>query len=129
MQLLLSNAILRCILLLFRLTVVAPFFTSKTTILSIMFLNALKNNTRPESAYCGPPVCWFVDGSQNVTNIMVSAPTGQKCFIFPMYFNNLHLSLISSILHRSARCMKHMLSRTCRFWVVKNDAKHDTYFQ
>ena len=90
-----------------------PLFPSRNNILSIMLINASKNNTRPEWAYCCPPVCWFVDGSQNVTNIMVSAPAGQKCFIFLMYFNNLHLSPISSILHRSARCMKHMLSRTC----------------
>ena len=39
---------------------------------------------------------------------------------FPIDFNNFHLSPISSILHRSARCMKHMFSRTCRFGVVKN---------
>ena len=58
--------------------------------------------------------------SPNVTNIMVSAPACQKCFIFPMDFNNFHFSPISLILHRSARCMNPMLSRTCRFGVVKN---------
>ena len=62
----------------------------------------------------------LADCSPNVTNIMVSAPVGQKTYIFQMYFNNFHLSQISSILHRSARCMKHMLSRTCRFGVVQN---------
>ena len=79
----------------------------------------------PKPVFYNNKILALAGCSPNVTNIMVSAPVGQKCFIFPMFFNNSHLSRISSILHRSARCMKHMLSRTCRFGAVQNA----TFFQ
>ena len=62
----------------------------------------------------------LADCSPNVTFSIVSAPVGQKTYIFPMNFNNFYLGQISSILHRSDRCMKPMVWRTRWFVAVKN---------
>ena len=90
-----------------------------------MLINALKNNEPAErlvvAHLSGPPAgC-----SPNLTFSTVSAPVCQKWYIFPMKFNNFHVRLISSILHRCARITFPMVWRTCRFRGVKND----TYFQ
>jgi hypothetical protein len=90
-----------------------------------MFINALKNHDPAERVFVvrlsGPPAgC-----SPNLTFSTVSAPVCQKWYIFPMKFNNFHVRLISSILHRCARITFPMVWRTCRFCGVKND----TYFQ
>ena len=90
-----------------------------------MLINALKNRYPAEPAFVvhlsGPPAgC-----SPNLTFSTVSAPVCQKWYIFPMKFNNFHVRLISSILHRCARITFPMVWRTCRFCGVKND----TYFQ
>ena len=96
------------------------FFPSRNNILSIMPINALKNHTCPERVRCCPPWFGFQNNKKTTVILILFEPVCQKSLIFLMDFNNFHLSQISSILHRSARCMKHMLSRTCRFWVVKN---------
>ena len=44
----------------------------------------------------------------------------RKYTYFQCFFNNSYLTLISSILHRSARCMISMVSRTCRFVATRN---------
>ena len=86
-----------------------------------MPINALEFHEAPEgvvvvrlplvAAWCSP----------NVTFSTISAPVGQKCFIFPMDFNNSYLRPISSILHRCARSMIPMVWRTCRFCAFKNE--------
>ena len=63
----------------------------------------------------------LADCSPNVTFSTVSAPVCQKTYVFPTNFNNSYVSLISSILHRSARSTFLVVARTCRFCGVKND--------
>ena len=72
---------------------------------------ALYNNKILPPADCAP----------EPTKQMVLEPFCQKYHIFPTNFNNSYLKPISSILHRSARCMIPVVARTCRICGVKND--------
>ena len=110
------------ILLLFRLAVAPLYFPRNNTYVApIMLINALEFHAPPEPVVVVHLPVVVAGCSPNVTFSIISAPVGQKCFIFPMDFNNSYLRLISSILDRSARCMIPVVPRTCRFCGAKND--------
>ena len=90
-----------------------------------MPINALEFHESPQRVVAPHLPVVAAGCSPNVTFSTISAPVGQKCFIFPMDFNNSYLRQISSILDRCARIMFSMVWRTCRFCAFKND----TYFQ
>ena len=90
-----------------------------------MLINALEFHEPPECAVVVRLPVVAAGCSPNVMFSTISAPVGQKCFIFPMDFNNSYLRPISSILDRCARIMFSMVWRTCRFGAFK----HDTYFK
>ena len=90
-----------------------------------MPINALEFQYPPECVVVVRLPAAAAGCSPNLTFSTVSAPVCQKWYIFPMKFNNFHVRLISSILHRCARITFPMVWRTCRFCGVKND----TYFK